>query len=127
MPLERVEKYITRKCPIEKHTQYSYFARFVLVLVTLAFAEFIPHLALFIVSMETLIPHLLSFQALIGAVSCSILALLFPPLIDLLVQYNKNNLTTKVVVIDSLLLCTFVLGFVTGSYSAISDILRTFD
>jgi proton-coupled amino acid transporter len=113
VPLERVEKFITRKCPADKHDQYSYMARFILVLVTLAFAEFIPHLALFI--------------ALIGAVCCSILALLFPPIIDLLVQYNKGNLTTRVIVIDSLLLCTFVLGFVTGSYSAISDILKTFD
>lgn len=50
VPLERVEKFITRKCPIEKHTIYSYAARFGLVLTTLIVAEIVPHLALFIVS-----------------------------------------------------------------------------
>jgi proton-coupled amino acid transporter len=50
VPLERVEKFITRKCPIEKHTLYSYGARLALVLTTLVIAEVVPHLGLFIVS-----------------------------------------------------------------------------
>ncbi|KAI6235732.1 Aa-trans domain-containing protein [Aphelenchoides besseyi] len=70
VPLERVEKFITRKCPTEKHTQYIYAARYSIVLLTLAIAELIPHLALFI--------------SLIGAIACSTLALLLPPIIDLL-------------------------------------------
>jgi len=113
VPLERVEKFITRKCPPEKHTRYSYMARFVLVLITLAVAEMVPHLALFI--------------ALIGAVSCSVLALLFPPMIDLLCQYAKNELTVGVIIIDSLLLVTFIIGFTTGTYSALSDIFKTLE
>lgn len=112
VPLERIEKFITRKCPTNKHTQYSYLARFILVLVTLLVAELIPHLALFI--------------SLIGAVGCSLLALLFPPIIDLLLCYANHELTTKTLLIDTFLICVFFLGFTTGTYSALVDILKTF-
>lgn len=112
VPLERVEKFITRKCPVEKHTKYSYIARFGLVMCTLVVAELVPHLALFI--------------ALMGSVACSVLALLFPPMIDLLLCYSNHELTGRVILINSLLICVFILGFTTGTYSALSDILKTF-
>lgn len=72
VPMERIEKFITRKCLPEHHNLYIYSARFSLVLFTCAIAELVPHLALFI--------------SLIGAVACTSLALLFPPFIDLLVK-----------------------------------------
>ncbi|CAD5219149.1 unnamed protein product [Bursaphelenchus xylophilus] len=113
VPLERVEKWISRKCPPEKHTQYMYSARFGIVILTLAIAEMVPHLALFI--------------ALMGAVACSALALLFPPMIDLLVASAKNELTVGCYAKNFALLGFAVLGFTTGTYSAISDILKTFE
>jgi len=112
VPMERIEKYITRKCPAEKHVQYIYTARFLIVLMTLAIAELVPHLALFI--------------ALIGAVACTSLALLFPPIIDLLVSYAQNRLTIKTWIIDGTMLVFAFIGFVTGTYAALSDILATF-
>lgn len=112
VPMERIEKYITRKCPAEKHVQYIYMARFLIVLMTLAIAELVPHLALFI--------------ALIGAVACTSLALLFPPIIDLLVSYAQNRLTIKTWIIDGTMLVFAFIGFVTGTYAALSDILATF-
>ncbi|KAE9555009.1 hypothetical protein FO519_001755 [Halicephalobus sp. NKZ332] len=112
VPMERIEKYITRKCPAEKHIKYIYIARFLIVLTTLAIAELVPHLALFI--------------ALIGAVACTSLALLFPPLIDLLVSYAQNRLTVKTWIIDGIMLFFAFIGFVTGTYSALSEIIATF-
>lgn len=73
VPMERIEKYITRKCLPENHNRNIHLARFSLVLITCAIAELVPHLALFI--------------SLIGAVACTSLALLFPPFIDLLVGF----------------------------------------
>jgi ABC-type arginine transport system permease subunit len=61
-----------------------------------------------------------------GSFSCSVLALLFPPLIDLLLCYSNNELTGRVIAINSFLIGVFVLGFSTGTYSALNDILKTF-
>lgn len=112
VPMERIEKYITRKCPVEKHVKYIYSARFGIVIATLAIAELVPHLALFI--------------ALIGAVACTSLALLFPPIIDLLVCYAQNRLTLQTWCIDGIMLFFAFIGFITGTFSALSDILATF-
>uniref|UniRef100_A0A7E4WA27 Aa_trans domain-containing protein n=1 Tax=Panagrellus redivivus TaxID=6233 RepID=A0A7E4WA27_PANRE len=112
VPMERIEKYITRKAPAEKHIRYIYAARFGIVIATLCIAELVPHLALFI--------------ALIGAVACTSLALLFPPIIDLLVCYAQNRLTPQVWLINGFMLLFAVIGFITGTYSALSDIVATF-
>ncbi|VDN60278.1 unnamed protein product [Dracunculus medinensis] len=73
VPVERVEKWITRKIPVQRQTAVIYLARYGLVLITWAFAELIPHLALFI--------------SLIGAFSGSIMALIIPPFIHALVNF----------------------------------------
>jgi proton-coupled amino acid transporter len=112
VPMERIEKYITRKCPVEKQVKYIYASRFGMVCATLAVAELVPHLALFI--------------ALIGAVACTSLALLFPPMIDLLVCYAQNRLTLQTWLINGIMLIFAIVGFFTGTYSALSDIFATF-
>jgi proton-coupled amino acid transporter len=71
VPMERIEKFITRKCRPGLQTPYIYAARFSMVLLTFAVAEMVPYLGLFI--------------SLVGAIACTSLALLFPPMIDLLV------------------------------------------
>lgn len=73
VPMERIQKFIIRKCKSENHLRNIYLARFLLVLMTCAIAELVPHLALFI--------------SLIGAIACTSLALLFPPIIDILVGF----------------------------------------
>lgn len=134
VPMERVEKYITRKCPQEKQISYIYTARFGTVLATCAIAELIPHLALFI--------------SLIGAIACTSLALVFPPIIDLLVcaQFNsdpfvalllanhgsfqvcyaRRRLTAFVILRNTVILLFAAVGFVTGTYSSLSDIIQAF-
>ncbi|KAI6239697.1 Aa-trans domain-containing protein [Aphelenchoides fujianensis] len=113
VPLERVEKWITRKCAPEKHTQLIYTARFSIVIMTLAVAELVPHLGLVI--------------ALMGAVAATALAVFFPTLIDLLVCYSKRNLTLRILLIDLVLMVIAFFVFLTGTYTALSDILKTFD
>ncbi|VDN07091.1 unnamed protein product [Thelazia callipaeda] len=110
IPMERIEKWVTRKIPAENQTKYIYFARYGIVLFTCAFAELIPHLALFI--------------SLIGAFSGSLMALLFPPFIDLLITYSQGRLQLKVWLIDSALLLFAFIGFSTGTYSAVIEIFK---
>ncbi|KAI1721313.1 transmembrane amino acid transporter protein [Ditylenchus destructor] len=112
VPMERIEKFITRKCAVEKHIRNVYFARFSMVLITCAIAEMVPHLALFI--------------SLVGAVACTSLALLFPPIIDLLVCYAQNNLTLGVYIRNFGIFIFAIIGFTTGTYSALYDIAQTF-
>lgn len=50
VPIERIEKWISRKVPEERQNFLVYFTRYLLVIVTCLLAELIPHLALFIVS-----------------------------------------------------------------------------
>ncbi|RCN52762.1 transmembrane amino acid transporter protein [Ancylostoma caninum] len=112
VPMERVEKWITRKIPVEKQTFYIYTTRYMGVLLTCAVAELIPHLALFI--------------SLIGAFSGASMALLFPPCIELLTCFAKGELTSSVWAKNIFLLCFAMLGFTTGTYAALSEIFKKF-
>uniref|UniRef100_A0A8R1Y2F6 Aa_trans domain-containing protein n=1 Tax=Onchocerca volvulus TaxID=6282 RepID=A0A8R1Y2F6_ONCVO len=110
IPMERIEKWVTRKIPVENQTMYIYFARYGIVLLTCAVAELIPHLALFI--------------SFIGAFSGSLMALLFPPFIDLLVSHSRGKLMLKVWIVDLTLLLFGLLGLFTGTYTALGEIFE---
>ncbi|KAL3090188.1 hypothetical protein niasHS_006640 [Heterodera schachtii] len=112
VPMERVEKFITRKCAPEKQTKFIYTARFSMVILTCAIAELIPHLALFI--------------SLVGSIACTSLALLFPPMIDLLVCYAQHKLTLSVYLRNSFIFGFALIGFITGTYSALLQIFEQF-
>ncbi|KAE9420012.1 hypothetical protein Angca_005684, partial [Angiostrongylus cantonensis] len=110
VPMERVEKWITRKIPVCRQTFYIYGTRYLGVLFTCAMAELVPHLALFI--------------SLMGAFSGASMALLFPPCIELLTCYAKQELTSSVWVKNIFLLCFAMLGFTTGTFAALSEIFK---
>ncbi|VDM59459.1 unnamed protein product [Angiostrongylus costaricensis] len=110
VPMERVEKWITRKIPVSRQTFYIYGTRYLGVLFTCAIAELVPHLALFI--------------SLMGAFSGASMALLFPPCIELLTCYAKQELTSSVWVKNVFLLCFAMLGFTTGTFAALSEIFK---
>uniref|UniRef100_A0A0N5BWC5 Aa_trans domain-containing protein n=1 Tax=Strongyloides papillosus TaxID=174720 RepID=A0A0N5BWC5_STREA len=113
VPMERVEKWITRKIAEEKQVMFIYIVRYSGVLTTLLVAELIPHLALFI--------------SLVGAFAGSFLALFFPPIIDLLIAYSRCTLDEITWLKNILLICFAALGFTTGTYSAIADIIKAFN
>ncbi|CEF68572.1 Amino acid transporter, transmembrane family-containing protein [Strongyloides ratti] len=108
VPIERIEKWITRKIAPEKQTMLIYSARGCLVLFILSLAELIPHLALFI--------------SLVGSFAGTALALLFPPVIELLVYYSQDRLTSIVWIKNIFLMSFGLLGFVTGTYSSLKAI-----
>uniref|UniRef100_A0A914WMU9 Amino acid transporter transmembrane domain-containing protein n=1 Tax=Plectus sambesii TaxID=2011161 RepID=A0A914WMU9_9BILA len=112
VPLERIEKFISRKAAPAKQFYYIYGARAGLVLVTCAIAELIPHLALFI--------------SLIGSVASTGLALGFPPFIDLLVHYSKRQLTAWVWARNVFLLVFALFGFITANNETVDkeDVVR---
>ncbi|CAG9532662.1 unnamed protein product [Cercopithifilaria johnstoni] len=110
IPMERIEKWVTRKILVENQKLYIYFARYGIVLLTCAVAELIPHLALFI--------------SFIGAFSGSSMALLFPPFIDLLISHSRGKLVLKVWIIDLTLLFFALIGLVTGTYTALIEIFK---
>ncbi|KAJ8919913.1 hypothetical protein NQ315_006442 [Exocentrus adspersus] len=83
-----------------------------LVLVTFILAEAIPFLGLFI--------------SLVGAVSSSALALLFPPILELVTRYTYGTLTPLVIFKDCFILLLGFLGMFTGGYESINSIIHAF-
>uniref|UniRef100_W8BB83 Proton-coupled amino acid transporter 1 n=1 Tax=Ceratitis capitata TaxID=7213 RepID=W8BB83_CERCA len=88
--------------------------RTVMVVLTLCIAELVPALGL--------------FMSLIGALCSTALALVFPPMIELLIKRDDNKgpgvwLFTKNIVI----LILALLGFSTGTYESLSQIVTHFN
>lgn len=83
------------------------------IIVTVVLAEAIPELGLFI--------------SLVGAVSSTALALLFPPIIELVVCWQNANLSPFMVIKDVTIVLIGLLGFATGTYESITSIIKAFD
>ncbi|TKR67635.1 hypothetical protein L596_023755 [Steinernema carpocapsae] len=112
VPMERVEKWISRKIHPERQTFLIYFVRYSMVVFTCLLAELIPHLSLFI--------------SLVGAFAATFLALVFPPAIELLCCYAKGKLNWKIWLKNSLLLVFALIGFTTGTYASLVEIAKAF-
>ena len=76
--------------------------------------------------MAELVPHLALFISLIGACSGAALSLIFPAIIDLLVQYAANKLNWRVIARDLLILFIGVGGFLSGTFTSVRDIAEAF-
>jgi len=75
------------------------------------------------------IPKLELFIALVGALSSSSLALIFPPLIDLISQWDEDYSLTKwwfILSKDIGILLLGIIGFVTGTYASLQQIMDAF-
>ncbi|XP_066256484.1 proton-coupled amino acid transporter 1-like [Euwallacea similis] len=98
------------------NVKYPVFAeltfRSLLVLLTFVLAEAIPFLNLFI--------------SLVGAVSSSALALIFPPILDIVSSTTFGQLTTFATVKNGAIVLIGVVGMATGSYESISAIVEAF-
>ncbi|XP_075224513.1 proton-coupled amino acid transporter-like protein acs isoform X2 [Lycorma delicatula] len=68
------------------------------------------------------VPNLGSVISLVGAVSSSTLALIFPPIIDLVTFWDKG-MSTSTIIKDALVMIFGLLGFVFGSYVSLLNIL----
>ncbi|XP_066591707.1 proton-coupled amino acid transporter 1-like isoform X2 [Prorops nasuta] len=86
--------------------------RSALCLVTFILAEAIPQLGLFI--------------SLVGAVSSTALALIFPPIIEMVVRYQDARLGKLTISKDIMIVFIGLLGFVTGTYESLTKIVNAF-
>ncbi|XP_058063458.1 proton-coupled amino acid transporter-like protein pathetic [Anopheles bellator] len=90
--------------------------RVVMVLITFVIAECVPKLSLFI--------------SLIGAFCSSALALIIPPVIELIVEFSEVNsrphTRTLLLVKNGCILLIALVGFGTGTYQSLSKIIQEF-
>lgn len=76
--------------------------------------------------MAQLIPHLALFISLVGSVAGTSLTLVFPPLIELLCSYSKQELTKWVWIRNIGLMAFAMVGFTTGTYASMVQIIEAF-
>ncbi|ELU12760.1 hypothetical protein CAPTEDRAFT_170430 [Capitella teleta] len=82
---------------------------------------------LFCFVMAAVIPHLDLMISLVGAVSSSTLALIFPPILEILTLWPDELGRCKWRLVKDVLLIAFgVLGFLAGSFVSIYEIIKTF-
>ncbi|XP_045458167.1 proton-coupled amino acid transporter-like protein CG1139 [Melitaea cinxia] len=87
--------------------------RALLVMLTFILAESIPQLGLFI--------------SLVGAISSTTLALMFPPIIQLVSTYQNNKTIPVFMLSKNVLILTLgIFIFVTGTYQSVASIIRAF-
>ncbi|KAK9882050.1 hypothetical protein WA026_018900 [Henosepilachna vigintioctopunctata] len=97
-----------------KHPVYAELVfRTLLVIITFVLAEAIPFLDLFI--------------SLVGAVSSAALALMFPPILNLVILYSYGELTLTTIVIDVGVCLCGIVGAVTGTYTSIYSIINAIE
>lgn len=99
--------------PFKNPLRYELLFRTLMVLITFAIAELVPRLNLFI--------------SLIGALCATALALVFPPVIQLISAYGTSEGPgTFVVMKNCVILAIAILGFSTGTYESISALAKAF-
>lgn len=80
-------------------------------------------LVVFTFMLAAIIPNLGAVISLVGAVSSSTLALIFPPIIEIVTVYPNFGRRNWVLWKDMLLLIFGVLGFMFGTYASVNQIL----
>ncbi|XP_005176190.2 proton-coupled amino acid transporter 2 isoform X1 [Musca domestica] len=88
--------------------------RSVMVIVTLGIAELVPNLGLFI--------------SLIGSLCSTALALVFPPIIELIVKRDISSICARysMYLKNAIILILAMAGFVAGTYESLSEIIKEF-
>ncbi|XP_037906525.1 proton-coupled amino acid transporter-like protein CG1139 isoform X1 [Hermetia illucens] len=115
VPVEIIWKnYIQKKHPDIKHPVVcEYGVRVVVVIVTFLLAVLIPRLGLFI--------------SLFGALCLSMLGLLFPAVMEICVLYPNNYGKFNYVIIKCVVIMIIgVIGFCSGTYTSVRDIILSF-
>lgn len=76
--------------------------------------------------MAEAIPQLGLFISLVGAVSSTALALVFPPIIEMIVCWNSTSFSYFTITKDVMIVLIGVLGFATGTYESVTSIIKSF-
>lgn len=81
----------------------------------------------FLVIVAAIVPNLGVLISLIGAFCASTLALIYPPIIDLVINYSDQQKPTPIVILKNCFIIFLgFFGFVTGTYTSISEIIKGF-
>ncbi|XP_048515661.1 proton-coupled amino acid transporter 1 isoform X2 [Athalia rosae] len=72
------------------------------------------------------IPQLGLFISLVGALSSTALALLFPPIIEMVVCWQNSSFSIFTFIKDIVIIIIGILGFITGTYESINSIVHAF-
>lgn len=92
-----------------------------------ALLSVIPFFFSFPVILAESIPQLGLFISLVGAISSTALALMFPPLAELIVMSQKiGGIPMWIVIKDFLIIFLGLFIFVTGTYESMAAIVRAF-
>lgn len=86
--------------------------RTVMVLITFTIAQIVPKLGLLF--------------SLIGAFFSTALALVFPPIIQIVLSYAKGGPSRYIIIKNVLILGLGLVGFATGTYESLSAIIKDF-
>lgn len=74
-----------------------------------------------------LVPNLSALLSLIGAVCSTVLALVFPPLMEMiLLDANDTKFKALIISKNTIILILSFLGFITGAYESIIGIIKSF-
>lgn len=113
VPMNIVWPTLSQQFPTELSKKYGeYFVRVILVLLTFFLAAAIPNLSAVI--------------SLVGSVSSSMLALILPPLIELITFWDYG--ISRFTIIKDIFIALFgFLGFVAGSYTSLLNIFNCYD
>ncbi|KAG4068674.1 hypothetical protein HA402_002365 [Bradysia odoriphaga] len=97
--------------PFQHSTSFELLFRTFMVFVTFVIAELVPHLNIFI--------------SLVGALCSTALALVFPPLIQLVLAWGTPDGPSAFLIAKNGFILTFsIFGFVTGTYESISSLMH---
>ncbi|XP_077862168.1 proton-coupled amino acid transporter 1-like, partial [Saccoglossus kowalevskii] len=113
VPVDIIWPTFKNKLPEKYQVFGEYVFRTILVIITLLLAVSIPKLGYFI--------------SLVGSLASSALALIFPPILEELTFYKGYSGMSKLRLLKNVLIITFgLLGFVTGTFVSILDIVEAF-
>lgn len=106
-------QYVKKRITDErKHLRYEFLTRICVVLATFLLAVAIPRLGLFI--------------SLFGALCLSALGIVFPAIMELCVKWPNFGTFNYVLYKDFLLIVFGLIGLVAGTYTALRDIIASF-
>eukprot|EP00106_Octopus_bimaculoides_P018065 XP_014785507.1 PREDICTED: proton-coupled amino acid transporter 1-like [Octopus bimaculoides] len=114
VPMNLLSSPLRERFGSSKYSQIiDYALRVILICALTGFASCIPHLDLLI--------------ALIGAFASSGLALIFPPIIEMITYSAEGEQLTKLTIAKNIFILIIGLtGFVTGTYSSVKEIINVF-
>lgn len=90
--------------------------------------KFLPIVSNSLVAVAEAVPKIALLISFIGAFCSSALALMFPPLIELVVEFadNKKSPSKLLIAKDCFIILVGVVGFLTGTYESLIAIIQTF-